>query len=314
MKTATMVVLLILLFILGIYLGSSKHEASPKVVKALARNSSSDKNLDSSSGGTPQSTGKQSFITSQIKNQGIYTRLLNSPFSQRESNLNELLHGSQAAEILFTALFFNQREQEDPEAALVREEAYALAQKNSRQSIHEIRQLLQQSSERLSPEDKMRLLDMAANLSGVENELKELAYDTMVNEKFAARILPDQTQTEKQLNQSLSTNFEMMVPIMAYSMALGLSHDAHQDVKLTVDALSAQPDYMVQNKIIQAFLSKNPKMQSELQNEVASAQITLATTFPSNLATPAPEAQETPPANATTEYVIDQTPENQEEK
>lgn len=174
---------------------------------------------------------------------------------------------------IFEALHANELEKNYPDAKVVREEAYETAKLSSKESLDKIQNLLRSLLPHEQSVNKMRLLDLAANLDGVDEEVNALAIEVMNQNVPDKRPDPKTAHTREEENAAYSTTFEMMVPVMAHAVAMSKSQEADTGLSVTLDGIANQKEPYIQEKMYSNFLAKFPDMKPEIDNELASLQI-----------------------------------------
>ena len=112
--------------------------------------------------------------------------------------------------------------------------------------------------------DKMRLLDIASHLVGVDEEVISIANEVLEENIVPARPSAENAKTEEELNLALSTTFEMAVPIMAHGVALSKIDDPNLALAITIDALNNQPEKFITDQILNNTIKKFPDLEESL--------------------------------------------------
>lgn len=177
---------------------------------------------------------------------------------------------------LYETLLANSLEGKIEGSQDIRAEGYEKARQNSKQTIERIKNVLTSVNTQAQGVDKLRLLDLAANLQGVDSELQELGHIVMENNIMPDRGNPNLAETEEELNKALSTNFEMLVPVAGLALVLGSTSDSQHALSATLEGIKLQQDLGVQQQMAEAFLQKFPDMSDPLQLELQNNNIIIA--------------------------------------
>lgn len=186
------------------------------------------------------------------------------PIPENKKYLYEILSNDSVGSVILDAIRANSLEDKIQGAEQVREEAYQKARNNSKQSIKKITETIDSLQINGDSVDKMRLLDIAGHLDGVDEEVFNLSKEVLANNIVPARANPDEAQTEEELNAALSTTFEMAVPVMAHLIAISKADNPNEALEMSLDAIQDQPEIFITNQIIDNTIKKYPDFEEVL--------------------------------------------------
>lgn len=218
-----------------------------------------------------KSFNKKSIVTLTSNNQNIKEDLskiklaINKfPIYPNKDNLYKMLGEDEIGTVILNAIKANALEDKINGANKVREEAYQKARENSNASIKKIVETVHSLKINGDSIDKMRLLDIANHLEGVDEEVLSLAKDVLSDNIVSARPSSEDAQTEEELNAALSTTFEMAVPVMAHLIAMAKTNDLNEALDISLDAIQDQPEIFITNQIVDNAIKEFPDLEEML--------------------------------------------------
>lgn len=231
------------------------------------------------------------------------------PKNARLIKLSKIFGSDAVGTNLYHTLLANSLEGTVEGSKEIREDGYKKARKDSKATMQKIKEAISALDVNADSEDKLRLLDVAANLEGVSDDVQELGLNIMQNNILPPRADPNKALNEAELNKSLSTNIDMLVPVAGLALALGTTSDPNQALNFTVDGIKVQADKFIQQQMADGLVQKFPQMAEPLQAELKMANINV-NVLPE--AERAPSSEDEAPAapvnDGETAFLIDKLP------
>jgi len=226
--------------------------------------------------------------------------------SLKKIKLKNILGTDPISKNIFEAIMAIGLEKKISGATEVKKEAYKKAIKNSKKSMKSIKMAIESLGINQDSVDKMRLMDIAAHLEGVDEEASELGLEIMLENVVDKRPDPDKAQTQEELNRAKSTTFEMFVPVMGHLLAIKKTEDNDKALTMTLEGIKAQPEPFIYERIAKNHLKYFPEHKEDIENVLASI------SSPPNENDE--EEEEAPAGEREVEYVVDEDPNNKKEE
>ena len=188
---------------------------------------------------------------------------------EEKSRLKKILGNEPVANDIFNTLIAIEVEEKVDGAEDLKKELYEKAKSNSRESLKIIERAINSFGINQDSIDKMRLLDIAGHLEGVNDEVVELGEKVLMENIVEKRPDPSTAANQEELNKALSTTFEMIVPIMAHALAISKTSDDDIALEITIDGIEAQPDPFIYTRLADSHLQQFPGHEEEINRAIA---------------------------------------------
>jgi hypothetical protein len=116
--------------------------------------------------------------------------------------------------------------------------------------------------------EKANILMFLAEISPDAREVRDLAEREMMNHVSETVPLPEEAQTDEELNRALSTDFSMALPTMAHQVFLKKTESDQERFDGTVSAIRRQANHNIRTAMFQAYIETNPKRTVELSSRL----------------------------------------------
>ena len=188
--------------------------------------------------------------------------------------LRDKLGENSVAKNIFLAVLAINVEDKIKGASQVKEEAYKEAKLNSKESLDHIKGAIRSLGANSNSVTKMRLIDIASSLVGVNEELIKLGEEVLLENIVPKRPEINDAVTEEQINLAKSTTFEMFVPLMGHILAMSKIVDPEEALELSLNGIFSQPEPFVYERIADSHLQKYPEHKDEIYRALSSVNTT----------------------------------------
>lgn len=155
------------------------------------------------------------------------------------------------------------------EGAELLEARYAAQiKKNPAGGIAAIKSLLDKLSTTEFPVDRAALIDLASQIPGQAYEAKLLAQNELLNVIFPTMRDPDSANTEEELDEILSSNRALFIPMNSHAVLMRLSQDSEEALHYTIAGFIAQQDPNLRELLIDQFLEAYPDSENRLNHSL----------------------------------------------
>ena len=141
----------------------------------------------------------------------------------------------------------------------------------------DIREMLDRLPSQGYPLERSSLIVNMGNLQVNSSEAKAYALNELTRNIIAARPDPSTAGTQEELNQALSTTWDMMIPISAHSAFMKNVSSPDEALAGTVDGILSQPDAGIRIALVSQFLEIYPTLEGQLRATLGNHDIRLVT-------------------------------------
>jgi hypothetical protein len=276
MKLTILVITLFCSFMLGYRSGIQSLQISPEDIKAdliKSTTQSPGRSLAFALSVVAETGSAESIQNSTDLNNTIETALNQIQLNAHDQDLKQVLRTDELGGKFHKFLTVDKFYKEVPGSRAYQQKFKSDLLKNPTEGALQIKEALKRIPESGFPIERAALMGNLYEMSGPSDTVKQVALDELMQNSVPPRPNPTEVTNEEDMNQAMSTTYDMLIPTIAHKTILKNTTDSNEALQVTLDGISAQKDYGIRNTIAQQFLDNYPQSKDVLLSKLKSMDI-----------------------------------------